>query len=271
MAHNDFVMPAGQWVIVPTPGRLARLDQQISESLNGDDGGTWAPSTPIAIGGAGLTFDASLVPSQFSGGVRTGRGQHAAHAPAIRVPGAYRPHLSPPRSRSVLLMPVSTTVLDQARDFRFTRDGSVAPSYRPGTDAINFGFHIPAASMHNGATLASVTFRWRLAQEKLVVGDEQFLLWRTPRTGGATTYMRGTDGAFAGVGYNLIGMATPLYASPSDYWAGGSVKSLTYVTDQLNTVDTSGFVYVGAVRIVDPAILHSVELTFTNITQHDFQ
>lgn len=56
MAHNSLV-----WPVAPTDGvstldsaKLVQLDQGQFKSINGDDGGTWAPSASVQVGGAGL-------------------------------------------------------------------------------------------------------------------------------------------------------------------------------------------------------------------------
>lgn len=56
MAHFDYTRPAGVWAaFVPVrASELADLDRKTFKAINGDDGGTWAPSAPIAIGGQGL-------------------------------------------------------------------------------------------------------------------------------------------------------------------------------------------------------------------------
>lgn len=68
MAHNTrtFQPPVvfGQTI---SETEINKMDVEITESVNGDQGGTWAPATPIALGGAGVqvtgAFDASNVTS----------------------------------------------------------------------------------------------------------------------------------------------------------------------------------------------------------------
>lgn len=57
MAHNTRIRSAGLWILDSTiePEELELLDQAQYEAINGDDGGTWAPSAVITIGGSGLT------------------------------------------------------------------------------------------------------------------------------------------------------------------------------------------------------------------------
>lgn len=58
MAHNDYASPNGQWPgeLALEPSRLRELDQSISEGIDGDAGGTWAPEKSIIIGGSGLAI-----------------------------------------------------------------------------------------------------------------------------------------------------------------------------------------------------------------------
>ncbi len=62
MAHFTKVRPGG-WVTLSTlaAAEMQTLDENVYASINGDAGGTWAPSTQIAIGGSGLVvYDATL-------------------------------------------------------------------------------------------------------------------------------------------------------------------------------------------------------------------
>ena len=63
MSHHDFTRPGGVWVTAPPNPLLATevadLDLKTYKSINGDDGGSWAPAAAIAIGGAGLALGGS--------------------------------------------------------------------------------------------------------------------------------------------------------------------------------------------------------------------
>jgi hypothetical protein len=56
MPHNDYLKPGGVWGLfsVFTSAIAAQMDQYLFQSINGDLGGTWAPSSFITIGGSGL-------------------------------------------------------------------------------------------------------------------------------------------------------------------------------------------------------------------------
>lgn len=60
MAHNAYrKSPAGNWagVTVLLDADMSWFDQLLFKQVNGDDGGTWAPTTPITIGGAGIYLE----------------------------------------------------------------------------------------------------------------------------------------------------------------------------------------------------------------------
>ena len=57
MSHNAVIRGgtgSGLWIGVVTSGEWETFDQRQFESINGDLGGTWAPSSIIIIGGSGL-------------------------------------------------------------------------------------------------------------------------------------------------------------------------------------------------------------------------
>lgn len=62
MPHNDYASPNGQWPdeLALEPSRLRALDQNVSEGIDGDAGGTWAPDKPIIIGGSGLNMSGAF-------------------------------------------------------------------------------------------------------------------------------------------------------------------------------------------------------------------
>lgn len=67
MAHFAYTRPAGIWNQLTDllSGELQDLDIKTYKAVNGDQGGTWAPSSPIVIGGTGFT---SSGPTSFPSG-----------------------------------------------------------------------------------------------------------------------------------------------------------------------------------------------------------
>lgn len=69
MSHFGYTRPAGVWapLTVGRASELASLDAKTYKAINGDEGGTWAPTDPIIIGGGGVEVDAPFIVS-VSGG-----------------------------------------------------------------------------------------------------------------------------------------------------------------------------------------------------------
>lgn len=63
MSHNSYVRPGGFWLAgVPVlHGELTQIDQTLFGCISGDNGGTWAPSSVITIGGNGLTVTGQFI------------------------------------------------------------------------------------------------------------------------------------------------------------------------------------------------------------------
>lgn len=57
MSHNTYTRVGGNWtdgVDTLTEADLESFEAKMFKSVNGDDGGTWAPAAPIVIGGSGI-------------------------------------------------------------------------------------------------------------------------------------------------------------------------------------------------------------------------
>lgn len=57
--HFTRLRPSGFWTLSSTvdPAEFEAFDERQFKSINGDDGGTWAPSAPIIIAGSGLVAE----------------------------------------------------------------------------------------------------------------------------------------------------------------------------------------------------------------------
>ena len=182
--HNRHISKTGLWPrsIVPTPGLMRRLDQVASESINGDDGGSWSPASPIVIGGTG-------------GMVLFGTGQLGDVTTRPAVSGRGKLTLSD-SDYPTFTTPITRTEVMGLRDFFSRRDkmdpgdgtNSGASAYyaydesSPG-GIINQGsplrtFNpndthllcpIPHTHLIDGATIAAVTLTYRLVSAPNVV------------------------------------------------------------------------------------------------------
>jgi hypothetical protein len=67
--HFSILVPGG-WIAgyVPSAGLWTQLDQELSQCVNGDGGGTYAPSTAIVVGGSGMQIPSGATWSVLSGG-----------------------------------------------------------------------------------------------------------------------------------------------------------------------------------------------------------
>lgn len=71
MAHLGYRKgPSGSWLGVTEilPADMTYFDQTLAKCVNGDEGGTWAPTSPIIIGGSGLTANLVGTTHVLSGG-----------------------------------------------------------------------------------------------------------------------------------------------------------------------------------------------------------
>lgn len=72
MAHFGYRKgPSGSWlgVVALTTADMTYFDQTLAKAVNGDEGGAWAPTSPIVIGGQGFTADFVGHNNLLSGGV----------------------------------------------------------------------------------------------------------------------------------------------------------------------------------------------------------
>lgn len=62
MANNLFIRSGGVWLSLTrlTSDELRRIDLAQKKAINGEDGGTWAPTTEIVLGGSGLRVTGAL-------------------------------------------------------------------------------------------------------------------------------------------------------------------------------------------------------------------
>lgn len=178
--HNDYVQPAGLWPEphAPTPDQLQRLDQTASEAVNGDGGGTWAPASPLVIGGAGVQSNAA---GGFSGPIRTGRNARAGGA--LVLGDNDLPRIFPPKTVSRIMTPrdfyskfdqarpdpaptlpkywpIDESTPGRVRSLDYTIPGSFGIPPTPVGKATHLLFPIPSHLLVNGAMFSELRFRF---------------------------------------------------------------------------------------------------------------
>lgn len=245
---NGYVMPAADFI---------DLDSKLFRSVNGDDGGLWSPSSPIILGGSGLTVTgptvvsgaAASVPGNLQtsgtsrfvigagdwpalGAAHTGRARSLLSHFASGFQGAPTPP-SPSNVPLLFLAPNAKRLAGGAGIAAF------APCYDINDYQVTPEFWCPLR-VHNGATLGSVVVSFRIStiagRSALPTSLPKFRIVRIGLDGTIVTLMPGDNGVDG-----FVAMPTP--ASIAAYFAGGAVQTLTLTATQNATVDVSQYSY----------------------------
>lgn len=259
MAHNDYVRPLGRWPFASAISKvdLQRLDVLSTQSINGDDGGTWNPASPIVIGGTGLQMTAN---AQVTGGVETRSGG--------RIVLGDNDYIQYSPSRTIKrVVPIIQTLggYDQT-------DG---PHFIPWQDGIGTQSIVAASStgtlivvcspwVLNGAHLMSGVLHFRIPQRPSNVNVNQInvAVGRTPVNSASGDLI-------------LVGAVSP--STPNAFFADGNPQTLAMTLFALdgvnNVIDTAAYKYAIVIEDSEPAgptqafpIFHSMELTFAQIS-----
>jgi hypothetical protein len=253
MAHNDrFYRPsilAPTWV--PTPSQVRRLDQQTSESVNGDEGGTWHPEKPIIIGGAGVRLFGA---SSITGGVTTGK-----YAPdgALLLGDSDYPEYVTPRTRTVLF-PIVDDYWAAADDNATSQSPLVADYVQgePGRFQLTkqtVGAAVTSMGLDTkrfppGATISEVRLCFRVGMKPATVPASLPSFIFTTATAFEQKFL-------------------PTPANVDAYFNHGLPQDIVLVPSVLTVVDPTASYFV---QLSDGSltnnIFHSVSVTFTNIT-----
>ena len=160
MSHNRFSRPPSFWgnTAVPTARDLGAWDAYQYKSLNGDTGGTYAPATPIVIGGAGVAL--SGIGSALAAGAVTSMGGRLVLGSSDYC------LLSPTVTRTKMLQLVDAVPTTAALGIGGTTgQGNTLNLSRfgvsPVTTSGDFIVPIPSRYLHNGANLTGATLTCR--------------------------------------------------------------------------------------------------------------
>lgn len=269
MAHNDFARWSGEWFpeTVPTARDMRALDLAASKTIDGDNGGTWAPTKPIIVGGAGLKLNAGAFgnANSIEGGVVTSSGGRLVLADNDF------PLVSPSRTRSIVV-PLQTMRFDEVNAYQVEiAAGALGGITFPYGSTGGFfpQLAIPSRSFHRGATLlsASLSFRVGFRHSTVPATMPAFRLTRTERT--RNTLTGGED--FLAAGFKAL--AVP--GTADLYYAGGNAQTITMTCDQNNTaLDPATYTYLLLIR-PEPTglndIFHSLTLNFSAIADLRFE
>lgn len=264
-----FVNVTGSWPkgTVPTGPKLHKLDQHSSELVNGDEGGTWTPRTPIVIGFKPRVGDTNArlyvaADSLISGDIETVKGNRRQPRQVGASVGieAYEPGtpaapvFETPRSRTIdvafTCWTESTEIAGNgdphASEALFAFDPvlmcprSVMGTVDKRSDNVGV-FPLPLRGNHHGARIASVTFYFQIGSRPTALPAQKphFRIVRYEAADGSAVKMHSFGGA-----YDSVGWLVDPSANVSTYFDDGNVRSLTYVPDLNNeNLDTSGYGY----------------------------
>lgn len=161
MPHNDHIFRHGivPVTMVPTPGRLREMDQRASEGLNVVDGGTYAPTERIGIGGAGVRLGATAVLHDVRTGPKGG---------GLILTGSDAPVFATPRTRSLLVNLFNTKDFSTpqfASDFIPNEDPYGIKHIAQSGSIDQIYFPLPGRDLVQGATIDRVKLKLRLSQK----------------------------------------------------------------------------------------------------------
>jgi hypothetical protein len=241
MARRPYVHLAGDlsgWPkgLVPTPALLRRLDQFSSELVNGEDGGTWAPTDPIVLGFyRSPTLFLSTAGSVLSGDVVTVRGNADASErdrPGLVLVDGAVPVLQSSRTRSIVvpLAPFMERGGAVTDDRGFLLDPATMGAKQKNLNLPWFTVPLPLRAQHAGATIASVDFRYRIANQRSALPVYMPTFRVVKCTAGALAPLHTVAAP-----YDANGSLPDQAATAADYYDNGNVRTTTYTPNQNNT------------------------------------
>lgn len=228
------------------------LDANLSAALDGDNGGTWIPSTALTINGSGLATPVLLQITR--GGTWLSTALHGIQCNDNDVPLLSATHTG----RSLKKMfGFSRAAFSAPYMWRVRReDGAIqalAGNYIP--FGVASGAYVPVTlnatarapfRAHDRSTITSVKVNFRVAQLSDLPGAMPSV--RVGRistaTGAIDTLTSGAAGASSRAGFVII----PRPADPASWFLNGAAQSLTITCDQNNAVDLSAYTYFVEIR-----------------------
>jgi hypothetical protein len=245
---DGYVMPAADFI---------DLDSKLFRSINGDEGGLYSPTSPIVVGGSGLTVTG---PTVVSGAAASTPGKLQTSGASRFVIGASDwPALSaahPGRARTLLSSfaagfqglptppsPATNPLLQLTAPAKRLAGGAGVAAYVPAYDINDFRiapeFWCPLR-VHNGATLTSVDVSFRIStltgRDALPTTLPKFRIVRVAVDGTIVPLEPGDNGVDG-----FVELKTR--ATLEEYFAGGAVQTITLNATQNNVVDVTQYSY----------------------------
>lgn len=247
MTHRDFIVPNGKWPsgTVPLPKRISALDASIAASLNGDDGGTWNPATPITLVSLTSTFNIDH-DGQIAGGVKTQRGGRIVVSAAPIFVNGSDAAVNRTRTVFVPLMPRTATTL-RVPDHVYSSAKGATISYAATGGVIDLP--LPPNRLHHGGTLTTATLAWRCGQAHTNVPATQ------PRVDVFRANVNGTNAT-------SVGNVSVTASTADGYYNGGLVQALA-ITGMTEVIDTTQYHYF--LRWTEEAITNAISPSFNQL------
>lgn len=257
MAHLVKVHSSWSGVTDLLPVDLEALDANLFVAVNGDDGGTWAPSAVITIGGSGLTVTGPTLvtlSSSLTAPIVYANNDFAGLAPGHVAStrslmqnlsdGSSLPWPEPPTSLwTVLASGASSSALPPLIVQNATFD---APQFLA-TDIVDqqLGVNYTPSLLKplrvcNGSMLSQVTFNFAVGypHSNPPANPPKFRVFRRTLTGALQPLKSRASGA------DGDGFASPALPTTGAAWyAGGAAQSFVYSCDQNNAIDISQYTY----------------------------
>lgn len=218
------------------------LADKAFKAINGDKGGTWAPSSPIVVNSSGLVVTG---PTKVNYG---GRILSTAGSRFLLGDNEW-PKLGPnhPGRKRVIRSPMVTRLgthyhFAESPDYVGSLQTMALTTHQTFVKAMPLDqpqCHIPLR-VHDGARLVSVDvhFRVPLPRAKAPFRMPRFRVLRADKDGKLDS-LRAPSATVDVDGWSSL----PRVTSGDAWYAGGAAQSFTFTCDQNHTIDTSQWVY----------------------------
>jgi hypothetical protein len=238
MAHNSRLRSDYQWSYGPvvSGNDLKTLDTTLTKAVNGDEGGTWNPSSSVIVGGAGFIFVCPVTLSGGGGVVTTTNFRIVFESGYFALAGG---HTSASRTIVTPLQSFATSATvgnDPTYAAPITRQH---PSMFSTLLSLPYTTILSPLRVHDQATLQQVTFTFRIGESHLPDIMPAFRVIRVDKSGNVQP-LKSTAGSVADPnGWQYF----PKPASAALYFAAGAAQTLLYTCDQFQVVDLANYTY----------------------------
>ena len=266
MSHGVRIRPDPGWALGTKwlSSEQASLDAALVASINGDGGGTWQPTAPIIINGAGLRLigTTGAVPHTMTGGASSvttnpGAGAFITHGDSDYCglgPGhtgssvSIRSHITSATWASMASLGSEWLAYTTLPGESLTASGGIGPTTFLQAVAVGATCRVPLR-VHNGSVLSSVTFTFvvQLAATAIPTVLPRFGIFAADLFGNTFPLANSTP-------YQHF----PAPASPSAWSDSGNRQTFTFTSDIESAnpyvlIDTSQFSYYAEILHVSGA------------------